>query len=205
MKFTESPIWSIIKTAYTHNEQPIIFTLANIIFLIILSIAIYGIIKWRNSNEKSHFTTIIASIISCVFLAFAFFYIINPNNRLGTYEGTVDIAFTSSVDNSNNKIAVFSDKDSDDSDINAFVMNAKYMKELGIKSGKTVQIKAEHKKSPKDETNHIAIDKQDVKSVEEASTIKDYNDQQEKVEKAKQKQQEEKKKDKEKKDKKKDK
>ncbi|RIM32809.1 hypothetical protein BUY35_00535 [Staphylococcus cohnii] len=194
MQFSqEHPIWTIIVNAYTNNQQPIIFALANIFFIVAIGIAIYGFVKWKSDNSSKHFTTIVASVISAIFLIFAIIYLFNPNNQTGTYQGSVDIAFTSSVDNSDNKIAIFSDKDSDDSEIDSFIMKASDMKELGIKAGKTVQVKADNKPTPDKEDNIIKLDKSDVKDVKEASNISSYNEQQSKAEEAKKKEEEKKK------------
>lgn len=198
MHFTqESSIWAVIKNAYTNNDQPIIFALANVLFLIAIGIAIYGAIKWRKGDKSIHLTTIVASIISLIFLIFAVIYLINPNNRLGSYEGKVDIAFTSSIDNSDNKIAIFSDKDSDNSEINSFVMKASVMKDLDIKAGKTVQIESHDQQKTSKDVSFIDLNKKDVVNVKDSSSIKNYNDEQTKAEEAKKKQEEKDKKEKE--------
>jgi len=191
MKFTQdSTIWTLIKNAYTNNDQPIIFALINIIFIIFLGIAIYGIIKWKKDYKRHHFTTIVASVISALFIIFAVIYLLNPNNHLGNYEGTVDIAFTSSVDSSDNKVAILSDKDAEDSEVDSFVMKASDMKELGIKAGKTVKVEAKDKKAPNDNFSFIKLNKKDVADVQDSSKIEKYNSQQVKAEEAKKKQEE---------------
>lgn len=207
MQFTqESSIWAVIKNAYTNNDQPIIFVLANILFIIALGIAIYGAIKWREGDKSIKLTTIVASVISFIFLISAIIYLLIPSNRLGTYEGKVDIAFTSSVDSSDNKVAIFSDKDSDDSDIDSFVMKANVMKDLDIKAGKTVQVESHNQPTPNKDVSFIKLNKEDVVDVQDSSNIKEYNDEQTKAEEAKKKEEEKaKKKEEAKKDKKKDK
>src|SRR5699024_8433175 len=186
MKFTQdSPIWTLIKNAYTNNDQPIIFALINIIFIIFLGIAIYGIIKWKKDYKRNHFTTIVASVISALFIIFAVIYLLNPNNHLGNYEGTVDIAFTSSVDSSDNKVAILSDKDAEASEVDSFVMKASDMKELGIKAGKTVKIEANDKKAPNDNFSFIKLNKTDVADEQQSSKIEKYNSQQVTAEEAK--------------------
>ena len=182
MQYTQSPILDIVKHAYTSNEHPIIFALLNIIALILLAIAIHGAINWKSDDESKHFATIVASALFAIMLIIALIQLFNPNNRLGTYEGTVDIAFTSSLDKSNEKVAIFSDKDSDDSNIKSFTMNKKEMKALDIKSGKTVKIKATDKKAPTNNTEFIKLNKNDVTNVQDSSKIKDYNAEQKKAE-----------------------
>ena len=207
MQFTqESSIWAVIKNAYTNNDQQIIFVLANILLIISLGISIYWAIKWSKGYKSIKLTTIVASVISFIFLISAIIYLLIPSNRLGTYEGKVDIAFTSSVDSSDNKVAIFSDKDSDDSDIDSFVMKANVMKDLDIKAGKTVQVESHNQPTPNKDVSFIKLNKEDVVDVQDSSNIKEYNDEQTKAEEAKKKEEEKaKKKEEAKKDKKKDK
>ncbi|MDK7284310.1 hypothetical protein [Staphylococcus pettenkoferi] len=188
MKFSqEHPIWNIIVNAYTHNQQPFIFILANIFFLIALVVAVYGFIKWKSEDSPQHFTTIIASVISTIFIIFALIYVFNPNNQVGTYKGSASIAFTTPVNHSNDKIAVLSSKDAEDSDINSFIMKSEDMKNQGIKAGKTVKVEAHNKPKPDTKNQFIKLGKNDIKEVTISSNITKYNKQQQKAEEAKKK------------------
>ncbi|NMK53999.1 hypothetical protein [Staphylococcus capitis] len=178
MKYTQDhPIWAVIKNAYTHNDQPILFTLYNIFLIIAIAIAIYGIVKWIKEGKEYRLLTITASILSIVLILFAIIYLSKSDNKVGNYKGTVDIAFTSSVKGTDKTVAQFSKKAEQQSSdgISSIVMNTNDAKKLGIKAGKTIKVDSKNKPAPNEDKTYVTLDKDDVKKVTDSKNITDFN------------------------------
>lgn len=203
MNFTQDDaIWAMIKNAYTNNEHPIIFIIFNLLLFITIIIAIYSAYKWIKDNNDYKIITISASILTLVFLISIFVFVMSSENKVGKYKGTVDIAFTSPIKDSNNSVAVFSKNNSSNgnNNINSFVMNTNDMKKLEITSGKTVTVSTENKPAISNNEKFIALNTSDIKDVKDSNKVTQYNQSQEEKEK-KDKEKEKEKKEKEKKDK----
>lgn len=206
MKFTQdSPIWAVIKNAYTHNEHPVIFAIFNIFVLATIIIIIYSAYKWKNDSKNYKLITISSSILLLLFFIFILVYLTNSDNKVGKYTGSVDIAFTSPIKNTDQSLASFSKNDAEtkNNNINSFIMKTSDMKKLDIKSGKTVTIKAENKPASSKTDTYISLNASDISNVKNSSKISQYNQSQENLEKQKEdkKKEKEKEKDKKKKDK----
>uniref|UniRef100_UPI0035658875 hypothetical protein n=1 Tax=Mycobacterium marinum TaxID=1781 RepID=UPI0035658875 len=186
MNFTQDDaIWAMIKNAYTNNEHPIIFIIFNLLLFITIIIAIYSAYKWIKDNNDYKIITISASILTLVFLISIFVFVMSSENKVGKYKGTVDIAFTSPIKDSNNSVAVFSKNNSSNgnNNINSFVMNTNDMKKLEITSGKTVTVSTENKPAISNNEKFIALNTSDIKDVKDSNKVTQYNQSQEEKEK----------------------
>ncbi|HDJ7348135.1 TPA: hypothetical protein PRL34_001991 [Staphylococcus aureus] len=208
MKYNQDhPIWAVIKNAYTHNDQPILFLFFNLFLIIAIAIVIYSAYKWKTESKDYRFMTIFASVLCIIFIGFMLLYLINSDNKVGKYEGTVDIAFTSKVKDSKYSIARFSKQDEDKSSngLNSFVMKTSDMDNLDIKSGKTVSISSKNQPAPSEEKSFAYLDKDDIKNVTDSKKVSNYNKTMEDKEEQEKKEKEKKEKEKKEKAKKKDK
>lgn len=178
MKYIEdsNPIWAIIKNAYLHNDQPIIFAIFNIIVLTSIGMTIYGIIKWKTDGTDYRFLTIFSGVVSLLLIGFISFYLFVQDNQVGKYEGTADVAFTSTVNGTDNKVARLADKDS--SSYNTIVMDSKEMDKAGIKAGRTIEVETQNKPKPNEDRDFVYLEKDDIKKVSENKKLNDYNDKQ---------------------------
>lgn len=197
MKYIQGdhPIWSVVKNAYTHNDQPIIFAIFNLCLLIAIGVTIYGIIKWKKDGIQYRFMTIFSGIVTIGLISYIMVFLFVQDNKVGHYEGTADVTFTASINSSDSKVARLADKDAND--INSIVMDGKTMDDLGIKAGRTIEVESKNMKKPNDDKAFIYLEKDDVKEVKDTKSIDDYNDKQQAEEKAQKEKEEKAKKEKE--------
>ena len=204
MKYIEDnhPIWAVIKNAYTHNDQPIIFAIFNILIIIAVGMTIYGIIKWKKDGTHYRFLTILSGTISIFLIGYIVFFLFIDNNEVGKYKGTANVSFTSSVNGTSDKVARLSDKNSESNSFNTVVMDGEEMDKMGIKAGRTITVETANKPKPSEDRAYVRLEKSDIKDVSDNKQMSQFNkQQQDKEDKAQKEKEEKEKKDKEKKDK----
>src|SRR5699024_2497909 len=204
MKYVEDnhPIWAVIKNAYTHNDQPIIFAIFNILIIIAVGMTIYGVIKWKKDGTHYRLLTILSGTISIFLIGYIVFFLFIDNNDVGKYKGTANVSFTSSVNGTRDKVARLSDKNYESNSFIIVVMNGEEIDKMGIKAGRTITDETANKTKHSEDRAYVRIEKSDIKDVTDNKQMNQYNkQQQEKEDKAQKEKEEKEKKDKEKKDK----